>query len=71
MDTDSKGNRYREVEIPGGKVRLTHVLSSWDGSPSFRVQIRDDSGHLRQGPEIPVAALGGVASAVVELLAAP
>jgi hypothetical protein len=68
--TDSKGNNYKEVEIPGGHVRLTYVQDGWANSPSIRVQIRDDSGHLRQGPEIPVAAVGGMVGSIVELIAA-
>ena len=70
MTADSKGNNYKEVEIPGGSVRLTYVQDGWASSPSIRVQIRDDSGHLRQGPEIPVAAVGGMVGAIVELIAA-
>ena len=68
--TDSKGNNYKEVEIPGGgHVRLTYIPNGWANSPSIRVQIRDDSGHLRQGPEIPVAAVGGMVGSIVELIA--
>ncbi len=68
-DIDSKGNRFREVEIPGGSVRITFVQEGWANIPSVRVQIRDESGHLRQGPEIPISAVGGMVGAVVELLA--
>ena len=69
MTMDSKGNDYREVEIPGGCVRLTYVQDGWADSPSVRVQIRDESGHLRQGPEIPLSAVGGMVGAIVELVA--
>ena len=68
MDSDSKGNRYREVEVPGGHVRVTYVQNGWADSPSVRIQIRDETGHLRQGPEIPISAVGGMVGAVVELL---
>jgi hypothetical protein len=34
----------------------------------FRIQIRDMSGHLRQGPEVPVDQIGAVVSAVIDLL---
>jgi len=67
---DSKGNEYREVEILGGNVRLTYVQNGWADSPSIRVQIRDETGHLRQGPEIPLSAVGGMVGAIVELVAA-
>lgn len=67
---DRKGNEYREVEIPGGNVRLTYVQNGWADSPSIRVQIRDETGHLRQGPEIPLSAVGGMVGAIVELVAA-
>jgi hypothetical protein len=69
MSIDSKGNNFKEVEIPGGNVRLTYVQDGWASSTSIRIQIRDDSGHLRQGPEIPVAAVGGMVGAIVELIA--
>ena len=69
MSIDSKGNNFKEVEIPGGNVRLTYVQDGWASSPSIRIQIRDDTGHLRQGPEIPVAAVGGMVGAIVELIA--
>jgi hypothetical protein len=69
MATDSKGNNYREVEIPSGNVRLTYIQDGWASSPSIRIQIKDDSGHLRQGPEIPVEAVGGMVGAIVDLIA--
>ena len=68
MVSDSKGNSYREVGIPGGNVRVTYVQDGWANSPSVRIQIRDETGHLRQGPEIPISALGGMVGAVIEIL---
>ena len=69
MTTDSKGNGYKEVEIPGGTVRLTYVQNGWTSSSSIRVQIRDDTGHLRPGPEIPITEVGRMVGAIVELIA--
>jgi hypothetical protein len=69
MAVDSKGNDYREIDIPGGNVRITYIQSGWADSPSVRIQIRDENGHLRQGPEIPLEAIGGVVGATVELVA--
>lgn len=71
MAADSKGNDYCEVDIPGGNVRITYIQSGWAGSSSVRIQIRDEAGHLRQGPEIPLEAIGGMVGAVVELVARP
>lgn len=68
MSTDSSGNNYEEVEIPGGNVRLTYVQDGWANSPSIRVQIRDESGRLRRGPEIPIASVEGMIGAIVELV---
>ena len=68
MSQDQKGNAYHEIEIPGGHVRVTLIQDGWAGSPSVRIQIRDESGHLRQGPEVPLSAIGGVIGAVVELV---
>ena len=68
MPCDSSHNLYREVPISGGHVRVTYIESGWDGGPSVRIQIKDDNGHLRQGPEIPIISIGGVVGAVVEIL---
>ncbi len=64
---DSKSNHFIEVEIPGGNVRLTFVQDGWAGSPSIRVQIHDKSGHLRQGPEIPINVVDDVDKAIYKL----
>jgi hypothetical protein len=68
MDTDASSNSYIEIEIPGGKVRITYIQNGWADTPSVRIQIRDATGHLRQGPEIPIASIGEVVGAVVNLL---
>ena len=69
MSIDRSGNRYIEKDMCSGKIRATYVESGWSGEPSVRLQIRDESGHLRQGPEIPVANIGEAVGAMVELLA--
>ncbi len=69
MDKDSKGNWYEEVPIPGSVVRITYVTEGWAGTPSVRIQTKDeDRGNLRQGPEVPLSAVGGLVGAIVELL---
>ncbi len=68
MPVDSSNNEYQEIPISGGSVRVTYIENGWDDSPSVRIQIRDESGHLRQGPEVPITSIGGVVGAVVNLL---
>lgn len=68
MPVDSSSNQYQEVPISDGSVRVTYIENGWDNNPSVRIQIRDESGHLRQGPEIPITSIGGVVGAVVNLL---
>ncbi|MBF0274406.1 MAG: hypothetical protein HQK84_04150 [Nitrospinae bacterium] len=69
MKTDSSGNRYIEKDMKSGKVRVTFIEDGWSGVPSVRIQILDENGHLRQGPEIPVENIGEAVGAIVELLA--
>lgn len=71
MTTDSKGNNYREVEMPSGHVRLTYVQHGWAGTPAIRVQIKDETGHLRPGAEIPLSSVPGMVGAIVDLVANP
>lgn len=69
MATDETGRAFIEVSLPNGEnVRVTLVEESWANSPGIRLQIRDASGHLRQGPEIPASAVGQVVAAVIELV---
>ena len=51
-------------------IRVTFVGEDMAGynEDSIRVQRRDESGHLLQGPEIPLTALPGVIAAAVELV---
>ena len=72
LQTDSAQNTYSEVPMSGDQhVRLTHIATGWNGHPTIRVQIREETGHLRPGPEIPVAILGSLAAALIELLSQP
>lgn len=68
IQTDRAGNLYIEEEMPNGEhVRVTLVGGSWAGESGIRFQIRDHSGHLRQGPEIPVSCVGDVISNIFKL----
>ena len=51
-------------------VRTTFVREdrAGYGVDSVRVQIRDATGHLRQGPEVPLAAVPGLIAAAMELI---
>jgi hypothetical protein len=72
IQTDSADNGYTEVDLGNGeRLRITLVQAGWAGTPSVRIQIRDRSGHLRQGPEIPLASIGALIGSVVELLSSP
>jgi hypothetical protein len=67
--TDERGHPFSEIPISGGHIRVTYITQGWDGSPSVRYQVRnEDTGRLRQGPEIPVGSLGEMFSATLNLL---
>jgi len=69
VQTDSAGNSYIEVALPNGdRLRVTLVRAGWAGTPGVRIQLRDGSGHLRQGPEVPADSVGPLVGAVVQLL---
>ncbi len=68
MPLDSSNQLYEEASIPHGTVRVTYIQNGWDGTPSIRLQIREERGHLRQGPEIPIASLGDVVGAAIRLI---
>ncbi len=70
IQEDSTGKRY--VDVPTLKdehARITFVPSHEAGykADSIRLQIRDVSGHLRMGPEVPVAALSELVKGIVDL----
>lgn len=65
---DQKGNEYEKVSLPNGTLRLTYVPDGWPGGTTIRLQVRDDAGHLRLGPEIPINTIGPMVGAIVNLL---
>ncbi len=65
--TDSSNQRYANIETVNGHVRVTRVEQGWAGEPCIRVQIQDESNHLRLGPDIPLSCLSTVVEAMVEL----
>jgi hypothetical protein len=74
MQIEKDGHNQRYVELATGvdeRVRLTFIPAKDAGykRDSIRVQIRDQSGHLRMGPELPVDVLGSVSAAAIALLA--
>lgn len=72
IEKDSYGQQYAELPTGGDeRVRLTLIRAKDAGyqRDGIRVQIREQNGHLRMGPEIPVDVLGGVIAAVIALLA--
>lgn len=68
---DQSGNSYREIPIESDALRLTFVPSGWNGKSSVRIQMKDASGHLRLGPEVPIARIGEVIVKLFELIADP
>ena len=71
MPTDGTGKPYEEIEMGNGEqVRVTFVAGSWSGQGGVRIQIRDENGHLRQGPEIPVDIVADVVRSVIRLVRA-
>ena len=69
MAVDGTGKPYEEIDMGNGEqVRVTYVADSWAGQGGVRIQIRDGSGHLRQGPEIPVEVVADVVRSVIRLV---
>ena len=68
MNKDSSGNYFNEIEMEDAAIRLTFIERGWNDSPSIRIQIKEGSGHLRQGPEIPIKYLGDIFSKSFELI---
>jgi hypothetical protein len=69
MQEDSKGNFYKELLLDNGEaIRVTYIKDSWNEESGIRIQIKDSSGHLRQGPEIPLSAVGNVVAEVINLV---
>ena len=71
VETDSSGKRFVDVPtLSGEHARITFVPGEQAGYgvDCIRFQIRDATGHLRQGPELPVSTLSEVSVAVISLL---
>ena len=61
FETDSAGHKYVEIDTEVGRERLRvtfiPVPDYDDLRPALRIQIREESGRLRRGPEVPVTVL--------------
>jgi hypothetical protein len=68
--TDAGGNTYIETDRPlGEKTRVTYVPhQEWAGQAVVRIQVRQDDGQLRPGPEIPLDRVGDFVPSIVDLL---
>jgi len=70
--TDSSNQQYIEVPFKGstGSVRVTYIPNAWpeDNLSGVRIQIREASGHLKPGPEIPRNVFGEFIAALMELV---
>ncbi|MGZ3457360.1 MAG: hypothetical protein ACXU86_02525 [Archangium sp.] len=53
---DGSGQRFVEVPLTDSteKIRATIVHNGSRGPVAVRLQIKDETGHLRQGPEVAV-----------------
>jgi len=70
--TDSSGQRYVEVECNGipERLRVTRVPNTYGvetAGAALRIQLRDESGHLRQGPEFALDYLPAVVAALMSV----
>ncbi|WP_434419443.1 hypothetical protein [Nannocystis pusilla] len=70
--TDSSDQPYVEFDLSNGeRMRLTRRFASWAQGDVMRIQIREVSGHLRPGPELPVAQVADFLFAVGRLCLRP
>jgi len=70
VDRDNKGtgNRFVRVPLSSGQLRITEIPHGWEGTQSIRLDIEQEDGHVRQGPEFAVLHLGAITDALIELL---
>ncbi len=69
IEVDSSKQSFIEIPMQNNEmVRITYIKDSWSGMGGVRLQIKESTGHLRQGPEIPVNIIGDVVSAVIKLI---
>jgi hypothetical protein len=58
VTTDGSDQPYVEFALPGGdSLRLTRRYVAAARGEVLRIQLRDESGQLRPGPELPFAQL--------------
>lgn len=68
IQKDRANQSFTEIKLENDEyVRVTLVGQSWAGESGIRIQIRDLNGHLRQGPEIPISALGDTIAGIIKL----
>jgi hypothetical protein len=65
---DCNANPYREIHVGNDRLRVTFLTTGWSGEPAIRLQVRDEAGHLRQGPEVPVRVLAELLGASFALV---
>jgi len=67
---DGSGKKYIEVQVNREFIRLTMVPKDQAGygEDSIRIQTKEENGHLRQGPEIPLSLLGDFAKGIFTLI---
>ncbi len=56
--TDSTGKPYIEFGEPEFTIRITFNNNGWNNEECIRIQVKNEKGHLRQGPEIPLRLFG-------------
>lgn len=56
IQKDSSDQYYIELDVNyGGAIRITKIpYRDYAEDACFRIEVRDESGHIRRGPEIPV-----------------
>lgn len=70
--TDGSDQPYVEFELDNGdRVRLTRRFAVWARGDVVRIQIREESGHLRPGPELPLAQVPEFLYALARLCVTP
>ena len=68
--TDGSGQVYFEVTVHTHHIRLTLIPATRAGfeEASVRIQIRDEEGHVRQGPEVPLSVIAEFTKGILMLL---
>jgi hypothetical protein len=68
IEKDSSKQSYIEIPMDSRHTRVTLIPNGWTGTEAIRISIREESGHLRPGPEIPIAQVGDLVKVTIELL---